>query len=101
MLIGRFDWRNRSTVNKNKTLRTSSRWGLLAVSLLILATLVGITMVSAGTGSDDKITSRGKYQIVVNPQFRPLMVGYPGYDGSSKLDSPVLYDPNTLIGRSV
>jgi len=85
-----------------KPLRTSSRWGLLAVSLLIIATMVGITMVAAGTpGSDDKITSRGKFQIVVHPLFRPLMTGYPGYDGSSKLDSPALYDSNTVVGRSV
>ena len=51
-------------------------------------------------GTDDKMTSRGKFQIVVREEFRPLMAGYPGYDGTSKLDSPDLYDPNTVVGRS-
>ena len=55
---------------------------------------------TATMGVDDKMTSRGKFQIIVREEFRPLMVGYPGYDGTSKLDSPDLYDPNTVVGRS-
>ncbi len=52
-------------------------------------------------GVDDNMTSRGKFQILVSPDFRDLMDGYPGYDGVSRLDSPDLYDPSTVVGRSV
>jgi hypothetical protein len=58
-----------------------------------------------GTGfpagpADDITRSLGSFRILVHPQFRPLMAGYPGYDGLSRLQSPNLFDPHTVIGRS-
>ncbi len=50
--------------------------------------------------ADDNTTSLGSFQIVVDPAFRPLMAGYLGYDGVSVLQSPHLFDGNTVIGRS-
>ena len=52
-------------------------------------------------GVDDKMTSMGKFQIKVSEDFIGLMAGYPGYDGVSRLTSPRLFDPNTVVGRSV
>lgn len=49
---------------------------------------------------DDTIPSMGKFRILVAPEFRSLMTGYPGWDGTSRLDSPTLFDPATVIGRS-
>lgn len=50
---------------------------------------------------DDSAPSLGRFIIFVEPDFQPLMVGYPGYDNTAKtLVSPVLYDPTTIIGRS-
>ncbi|MCH7811478.1 MAG: hypothetical protein IH958_02510 [Chloroflexi bacterium] len=49
---------------------------------------------------DDTIPSMGKFRILVAPEFRSLMTGYPGWDGTSRLDSPTLIDPATVIGRS-
>lgn len=53
-----------------------------------------------GGPADDMTTSLGQFRISVESEFRPLMIGYPGYDGTSRLNSPILYDPNTKIGRS-
>ncbi|MCH7580227.1 MAG: hypothetical protein IIB22_08295, partial [Chloroflexi bacterium] len=59
-------------------------------------------MVAGTSGSDDKMTSLGKFQIEVHPAFQPLMAGYPGYDATEfTLTSPTLHDPNTVVGRSV
>ncbi|MBI2924218.1 MAG: hypothetical protein HYY24_00760 [Verrucomicrobia bacterium] len=49
---------------------------------------------------DDTTTSLGTFRIIVEPAFQPLMAGYPGYDGVSRLNSPLLFDPATMIGRS-
>ena len=49
----------------------------------------------------DNMRSMGKFQILVSPAFRGLMAGYPGYDGTSRLTSPRLFDPNTVVARSV
>ena len=103
MKVGRIKRRETSTMNHDtRALRTSSRWGLVAVALLIIVAMVGVTMVAGTSGSDDKMTSLGKYQIEVHPAFQPLMAGYPGYDATEfTLTSPTLHDTNNVVGRSV
>jgi len=52
---------------------------------------------------DDVAASMGQFRIVVDPGFWSVMDGYPGYgvvNGLHRLVSPVLYDPQTKIGRS-
>ena len=97
MQFGRINRRKTSTMNHDtRALRTSSRWGLLAVALLIMATMVGVTMVGGTSGSDDKMSSLGKFQIEVHPTFQPLMAGYPGYAATElTLTSPTLLDTTT------
>lgn len=53
-----------------------------------------------GTVGDDIMPSIGQFRIVVQPQFRPLMSGYPGYNGVSRLNSPLMSDSATRVGRS-
>jgi hypothetical protein len=50
-------------------------------------------------------SSLGSFRIAVLPQWDPIMTGYPGYtppglDPYGRLDSPVLFDPATVIGVS-
>ena len=54
---------------------------------------------------DDNIESLGKFRIVVAPAFRglfnsPLCLPATIWDGVSRLESPTLRDPTTVIGRS-
>lgn len=49
---------------------------------------------------DDVIPSLGSFRIWINPGFRPMFAGYPGYDGIDRLTSPTLADRQTVIGRS-
>jgi hypothetical protein len=50
---------------------------------------------------DDNVFSLGQFQIVVNPDFQAMMVNYPGYNSTTKqLTSPMLYEAQTIIGRS-
>lgn len=50
---------------------------------------------------DDSAPSLGTFDIFVQPDFRPLMAGYPGYNAASfVMTSPTMYDPTTIIGRS-
>jgi len=52
-------------------------------------------------GGDDIIPSLGSFRIYVAPAFRPLFTGYPGYNpGTFRLQSPTMFDPATVIGRS-
>jgi hypothetical protein len=53
-----------------------------------------------GTAGDDVMPSIGKFRIVVGAPYRSLMSGYPGYDGVSRLESPLMSDPSTTVGRS-
>ena len=55
-----------------------------------------------GTVATNDVTqSLGQFNIIVNPTFQGMMTGYPGYNGATHvLTSPVLYDPNTIVGRS-
>ena len=51
--------------------------------------------------ADDNTSSLGNFRIWVDPDFRDLVAGFPGYDpGTFRLTSPTLYDPSTVIGRS-
>jgi hypothetical protein len=48
---------------------------------------------------DDLTSSLGQFRIFVDPTFQPLLAGFPDFDGE-RLDSPILFDPGTTIGRS-
>jgi hypothetical protein len=57
---------------------------------------------AAAPPCNDTLPSLGSAQIQVAAAFKPLFAGYPGFTGSSGvLQSPVLYDPSTVIGRSI
>lgn len=50
---------------------------------------------------DDSAPSLGTFDIFVQPAFRPLMAGYPGYNAVTfVMTSPTMSDPTTIIGRS-
>lgn len=50
---------------------------------------------------DDSAPSLGTFSIYIEPNFRPLLAGYPGYHPASfLLISPTMSDPTTIIGRS-
>ena len=54
-----------------------------------------------GGPADDVTQSLGKFEIVVHPQFRSLFSNLRGYDPKTyTFTSPILYDGNTIIGRS-
>lgn len=77
------------------------RKNLLAVMLgaIALATIPAYAQFP-GRG-DDVTTSLGSFKIQVANQFAPLFNGCPGYDATSKiLQSPTMYDPGTIVGRS-
>lgn len=67
----------------------------------ILPPLQDAPMAPFPEAGDDVAPSLGKFRIAVAPRFRPLLEGMPGYDpATGNLDSPVLYDGETTIGRS-
>ena len=77
---------------------------LLATVLLALC-MAALPAFSQGTfpaKGDDTTTSLGSFRIeVTNPNFANLFNGCPGYDPVKKIfQSPTLFDPATLIGRS-
>lgn len=82
--------------------------------------LLGLTGTAPGASFDDQCTitgdpdppccddtnSLGAFWISVHRRWHPMMAGYPGYryDPVTRrgvLQSPPVYDPDTLIGRSV
>jgi hypothetical protein len=71
----------------------------------LLATALALAAVPAfaqfpGIG-DDSTSSMGSFRIQVRPAFQPLFSGYPNYNSTTAiLQSPTLFDPGTLIGRS-
>lgn len=90
-------------------IRRWSQWiGLLGVLALVLVTPVAIAQdfgkdCQPAVGppcDDDPIDSLGQYKIWVLPPYRPLLVGHPYYDGVTTLTSPVMHDPQTIVGRS-
>jgi hypothetical protein len=55
-----------------------------------------------GTTCNDTTTSLGKFIIAIAPPFQAALVGNPNYNATSHLfTSPLLFDPATIIGRSL
>jgi hypothetical protein len=51
--------------------------------------------------ADDTTQSLGSYRVYIHPAYRPLFAGYPGYNAATfRLESPILFDQTTVIGRS-
>ena len=84
----------------------------IAACLLFSAPMVnaaGLTFsdgcVPAGVAPcEDVIPSLGTFRIAVAPAFQAILasMAFPGYDAvTHRLNSPILYDPSTVIGRSV
>lgn len=64
-------------------------------------TVAGANMIFPSPLGDDITNSLGTFRVVVNPTFQPLMTGYPGWNAVTKrLDSPLLFDFLTKVGRS-
>lgn len=70
-------------------------------ALLVLPSLATAQPFPPGP-ADDVTASLGQAIIWVHPTFRPLVSGYPGwgFPQPNHWTSPVLYDGNTIIGRS-
>lgn len=84
-----------------QAMKTLIKYALVcALTLAALQLTVNRSFAAFPGGGDDNTDSMGRFKIVVNPAFQPLMAGYPGYDGAGRLTSPVLYDGATVIGRS-
>jgi hypothetical protein len=50
---------------------------------------------------DDNTPSLGQFRILVFTNFQAMLAGNPNYSAVTHIfTSPVLYDPNTIIGRS-
>lgn len=74
-----------------------------AATVLGLAGLAGRLMAadfSGGPTDDAAVPSMGVVKVIVAPAFQAVMAGYPGFFAPNRLYSPVLYDANTVIGRS-
>jgi len=68
------------------------------VPVLLPATGIGGQFPGAGNDTNQSLAT---FTIVVNPAFQSYMVGYPGYSTNTKqLQSPLLSDSSTVIGRS-
>ena len=64
-------------------------------------TVAGANRIFPSPLGDDITNSLGTFRVVVNPTFQPMMTGYPGWNNVTKrLDSPLLFDPQTKVGRS-
>lgn len=63
--------------------------------------LFGSAMAQFPARGDDIAKSLGLFEIHINTPYQPIVYTYPGYEpATARLTSPMLYDPNTLIGRS-
>jgi len=79
--------------------KSGSIAAFVAVGVMFL--FVGPSLAQFPPRGDDATTSLGSFRIYVLPAFRPLMAGYLGYNPSTfRLNSPILFDPATIIGRS-
>ena len=79
----------------------STRCGA-ALAAVLLGALAPQAAAQFPAQGDDPTTSLGTFTIVVAPAWRTCMTGYPGYNPILfELNSPTLFDPATLIGRSV
>jgi hypothetical protein len=91
------------------------REGVMRFSLLCVNAAATLTLVVAGSASggtfacaagptaqcNDVTSSLGQFIVQVNGPDRPAFAGVPGFDPTSGLFiSPVLFDANTIIGRS-
>ena len=85
--------------------RVLPQWGWIR-KLALTAALVAVAVPSLAAGTfptknDDRMTSLGQFRIFVRCEWRPLVAGYPGYNPATyRLESPLLFDPETKIGRS-
>jgi hypothetical protein len=71
----------------------------------ILAVTLMVSLAQAGPfppgPADDMTTSLGSFRVYIQPAFRGLFAGYPGYNAATaRLQSPTLFDSSTIIGRS-
>jgi len=87
---------------QTKNLRAAMGAALTITSLLGVRQGAFAQTFGPGVIATNDITqSMGQFNIIVNPLFQGMMSGYPGYSGTTHvLTSPVLYDPNTVVGRS-
>jgi hypothetical protein len=88
-----------------KAVRKLGIYALLATAGLLIL-LQGQSLAQfPGAPNDDNIPSMGQFRIAVLPHWDSLMTNYPGYtppttDRFGRLESPILYDPATIIGHS-
>ena len=83
-------------------------WRALSCGALVLGSLSAQAAFPPGPADEAPINSMGVVKIMVSPKFQPVManalgagVPYPGYFNSDgRLYSPVVFDANTIIGRS-
>src|SRR5690348_14144283 len=91
------------------TLRSMSTAVFLAFALVVTAQASNINAITFPTSCNngapttppcnDVTTSLGSFRLRIDEKFTGLFMGYPGFS-ASRLNSPVLFDPNTMIGRS-
>jgi hypothetical protein len=84
-------------VHTHKQVWMAAVFGIGATTLFAAAAQAQFPAVAG----DDVAPSMGMFRIAVRPAFQPIMVGKPGYDaGTHRLQSPLLFDSQTTIGRS-
>src|ERR1051326_6348407 len=73
----------------------------LVVLATCLATLPLCAQNFTGPKTDDHPQSFGQFWILIDPAYQPQFAGCPAYNPTTHvLQSPLLYDPVTVIGRS-
>jgi hypothetical protein len=71
---------------------------VLVVAGLAALPLYGQTFPPKG---DDSVQSFGKFWILIDPPYQAMFAGCPAYNPTTHvLESPTLYEPTTVIGRS-
>ena len=84
-------------------LKKPSRWASVLILMVSVAlmTAAGPSKADFPAKGDDNITSLGSFAVKVMPQWYPLLIGDPYFDEETGiLESMLLYDPSTVIGRS-
>lgn len=74
----------------------------LTVILLACLLLVAVpALAQFPAQGDDLTTSLGSFKIQITNTFAPMFAGCTGYNATTQiLQSPTLYDPGTIVGRS-
>jgi hypothetical protein len=73
----------------------------LAVPLIALLAVPAPAQFFPPGPADDVTTSLGNFKIYVLEPWRPMVTGCPGYNPITfKWTSPILFDANTIVGRS-